>query len=66
MTVSFGNGARVIGVGCVFSWLLLCLPGSGLWGHAVAAATTCLFGFLRSGEITTPSLSGYDPQSHLS
>ena len=25
MTVSFGNGARVIGVGCVFSWLLLCL-----------------------------------------
>ena len=36
--------------------------GAMLW----AAATTCFFGFLRSGEITTPSLSGYDPQSHLS
>ena len=36
--------------------------GAMLW----VAATMCFFGFLRSGEITTPSLSGYDPQSHLS
>lgn len=31
-----------------------------------AAACTCFFGFLRSGEATVPSLSGYDPQVHLS
>ena len=41
-------------------------PGSGLWRHAVGCSYHVFFGFLRSGEITTPSLSGYDPQSHLS
>ena len=30
-----------------------------------AASLTCFFGFLRSGEITVPSLSGYDPAVHL-
>ena len=30
-----------------------------------AASLTCFFGFLRSGEITVPSLSGYDPSVHL-
>ena len=27
---------------------------------------TCFFGFLRSGEVTVPSLKGYDPGAHLS
>ena len=31
-----------------------------------AAACTCFFGFLRSGEATVPTLSGYDPEVHLS
>ena len=31
-----------------------------------AASLTCFFGFLRSGEITVPSLSGHaDPSVHL-
>ena len=36
--------------------------GAMIW----AAASTCFFGFFRSGEITIPSVSSYDPQSHLS
>ena len=36
--------------------------GAMLW----AAAATCFFGFLRSGEITVPSEKGYDPGAHLS
>ena len=31
-----------------------------------AAACTCFFGFLRSGEATVPSRSAYDPAIHLS
>ena len=31
-----------------------------------AACTTCFFGFLRSGEIVTPSQKEYDPGVHLS
>ena len=31
-----------------------------------AAVCTCFFGFLRSGEATVPTLSGYDPEVHLS
>ena len=31
-----------------------------------AAATMCFFGFFRSGEITTPSLTAFDPTVHLS
>ena len=31
-----------------------------------AACCMCFFGFLRSGEITVPSLSTYDPGAHLS
>lgn len=31
-----------------------------------AACCTCLFGFLRSGEVTVPSLKDYDPEAHLS
>lgn len=31
-----------------------------------AAFLTCFFGFLRSGEITVPSESAYDPTVHLS
>lgn len=31
-----------------------------------AAYCTCFFGFLRSGEITVPSLKEYDPKGHLS
>ncbi len=30
-----------------------------------AAATTCFFGFLRSGEIVVPGESGFDPTVHL-
>ncbi len=30
-----------------------------------AAVTTCFFGFMRSGEITLPSESAFDPSSHL-
>ena len=30
-----------------------------------AAATLCFFGFLRSGEITIPNNSNYDPSAHL-
>jgi len=30
-----------------------------------AAITTCFFGFMRSGEITVPSESAFDPSSHL-
>ena len=30
-----------------------------------AACTTCFFGFLRSGEITVPSLRDFDPGAHL-
>ena len=30
-----------------------------------AAATTCFFGFFRSGELTVPSLTGFDPAIHL-
>ena len=30
-----------------------------------AASLVCFFGFLRSGEITIPSLSAYDPSVHL-
>jgi len=26
----------------------------------------CFFGFLRSGEVTVPSLREYDPEGHLS
>ena len=29
------------------------------------AATLCFFGFLRSGEITIPNNSNYDPSAHL-
>ena len=31
-----------------------------------AACCTCFFGFLRSGEVTTPSAREYDPGAHLS
>ena len=31
-----------------------------------AACCMCFFGFLRSGEVTVPSLREYDPESHLS
>ena len=31
-----------------------------------AAATVCFFGFMRAGEITVPSDTGYDPGAHLS
>ena len=31
-----------------------------------AACCTCFFGFLRSGEITIPSVKDYDPGAHLS
>ncbi len=31
-----------------------------------AASCTCFFGFLRSGEVTVPSLREYDPEGHLS
>ena len=31
-----------------------------------AAVVTCFFGFFRAGELTTPSLQGYDPAVHLS
>lgn len=31
-----------------------------------AAATLCFFGFFRSGEVTVPTLSGYQPSTHLS
>ncbi len=31
-----------------------------------AAATLCFFGFFRSGELTVPSLNGYDQRIHLS
>ncbi len=31
-----------------------------------AAASLCFFGFFRSGELTTPSESGYDEGAHLS
>lgn len=31
-----------------------------------AAASMCFFGFLRSGELTVPSISGYDAGAHLS
>ena len=31
-----------------------------------AACTTCFFGFLRSGEITSPSAHDFDPTYHLS
>ena len=31
-----------------------------------AACCTCYFGFLRSGEITVPSMKSYDPGCHLS
>ena len=31
-----------------------------------AASLVCFFGFLRSGEITIPSQSAYDPTAHLS
>jgi hypothetical protein len=31
-----------------------------------AVACTCFFGFLRSGEATVPTLTGYDPGVHLS
>ena len=31
-----------------------------------AAATVCFFGFFRSGEITAPSLTAFDPSVHLS
>ena len=31
-----------------------------------AAACTCFFGFLRSGEATVPTTSSYDPEIHLS
>lgn len=31
-----------------------------------AASCTCFFGFLRSGEVTVPSMSEYDPEGHLS
>ena len=31
-----------------------------------AACCTCFFGFLRSGEITVPSMKSYDPGCHLS
>ncbi len=30
-----------------------------------AAACTCFFGFMRSGEMTLPSESAFDPSSHL-
>lgn len=33
-----------------------------LWG----ASCMCFFGFLRSGEVTAPSETGYDPDLHLS
>ena len=36
--------------------------GTMLW----AAASTCFFGFLRSGEVTIPSDHGYDEGAHLS
>ena len=35
--------------------------GSMLW----AAACMCFFGFLRSGEVVTPTDSGFDPEVHL-
>lgn len=31
-----------------------------------AAASLCFFGFFRSGELTVPSVAGYDAASHLS
>ena len=31
-----------------------------------AASVLCFFGFLRSGEITAPSQSSYNPETHLS
>ena len=31
-----------------------------------AACCTCFFGFLRSGEITVPSIREFDPEGHLS
>ena len=31
-----------------------------------AACCSCFFGFLRSGEVTVPSVKEYDPQAHLS
>ena len=31
-----------------------------------AACCTCFFGFLRSGEVTVPSMKSYDPGCHLS
>ena len=31
-----------------------------------AACCTCFFGFLRSGEVTVPSMKDYDPEAHLS
>ena len=31
-----------------------------------AACCTCFFGFLRSGEVTVPSMREYDPEGHLS
>lgn len=31
-----------------------------------AACCMCFFGFLRSGEVTVPSMTGYDPEAHLS
>ena len=30
-----------------------------------AASTLCFFGFLRVGEMTTPSTSHFDPEAHL-
>lgn len=38
------------------------VSGTMLW----AAASTCFFGFLRSGEITVPSDHSYDEGAHLS
>ena len=40
----------------------------GLYDHIMlwAACCTCYFGFLRSGEICSPSQKDYDPSTHLS
>ena len=45
--------------------------GRGSSGHRRhvtlrAAASACFFGFFRSGELTIPSVRGFDPASHLS
>ena len=46
------------------SWETDCYSSDSimLW----AASCTCFFGFLRSGEVTVPSISEYDPDGHLS